>query len=286
MIKQVSHRFQSRSFLLVTLLLCCLVGGFLYAGTAHAAVSDDIHVYDLYSLSDIGLLTDEQEAELEALAAKYSKERGINFVILTASYDSGMYSSSDDPIYYDTVDCSEQFYESLVEYDANYKDTVLFTINITDPNNSYYRYADVSGQGAGKEKMDDDRCQTLFGKLKSDLGSGNYYKACKEFLELAYKYVNVATFMNPDSIFLKLWFQLVLAFGISLIIILVLISHSKGKMTVNGDSYMDDSNSRVLGRYDRYIRTTTTRTKISSSSSGGHGGGGGGGGGSHGGGHF
>lgn len=279
MIKQVSHRFQSRFFLLVTLLLCCLLGGFLYTGKAHAAVSEDEHVYDLYSLSDIGLLTDEQEAELEALATKYSKEREINFVILTASYDSGMYSGSGDPIYYDTRDRSEQFYESLVEYDENYTDTVILTINIMDPNNSDFRCADIFSRGDGENKLDSNRRQTLMNKILSDLSDGNYYTACKKFLDLAYKYVNVATFMNPDSIFLKLWFQLVLAFGISFIIILVLISHSRGKMTVTGDSYMDDANSRVLGRYDRYIRTTTTKTKISSSSSGGgHGGGGGGGG--------
>lgn len=287
MIKQKSNKLQSICFLFAALLLSCLTAGFVTTGTAAAAVSDDIHVFDFYSLDEDGLLTDTEEKALEELAEKYSKERDINFLILAVDYESGY--GGDDPIVQDTIDCSEMFYQTLLETDPDYKDAVIFTINITDPSSSYYRYADVSGQGVGKEKMDNSRCDTLFEHLKELLSDGNYYDACVKYLELAYKYVNIATFMDPDSLFLQLWFQIAFAFLISLIIILVMAHNSKGKMTVNANSYLDDAHSRVLGRYDRYVRTTTTRTKISSSSSSGGGGshgGGGGGGGSHGGGHF
>lgn len=285
MIKQQINKLQRVCFLFAALLLSCLAAGFMTTKAA-AAVSDGTHVFDFYSLDEDGLLTDTEEKALETLAEKYSKERGINFIIATTDYESGFYDY--DPIVQDTIDYSELFYQTLLEEDPAYEDTVIFTINITNPSNSSFRYADVSGQGLGKEKMDSDRCSTLFEHLKPLLSDGDYYDACVKYLELAYKYVNIATFMDPDSLFLKLWFQLVLGFGISLIIILIMVHNSKGKMTVNGNSYLDEAHSRVLGRYDRYIRTTTTRTKISSSSGGGGGshGGGGGGGGSHGGGHF
>lgn len=274
-----------RVMLCLTLILAGSLGSFINTSKAYAAKTDCTHIYD-----GLNLFNSTQVDELEELAKKYSDKTGINFLIITTTYDSGNYDSTSDPILYDTEDFSEMFYDDFVEtYGSEYKDCVIFTINIVTPDDSSGRYADISGQGEGKIKMDNDRCTQLFEHLKSDLSVKNYYEASKEYLKRGARYVKISPGINPESFFLKLWFQLLAAFVVSLIIILIMASNSKGKMTVNGANYLDKDNSHVLGQYDRYIRTVTTKRKIESSSSsggGGHSGGGGGGGGSHGGGHF
>ena len=58
------------------------------------------------------------------------------------------------------------------------------------------------------------------------------------------------------------------------IAVAIMAINSKGKITVNSKTYMDPRNSRLLGHWDRYIRTTTTRTRKPENNN--HGGGGGG----------
>ena len=59
--------------------------------------------------------------------------------------------------------------------------------------------------------------------------------------------------------------------------LLLMLFNSKGKVTVNRNTYMDPNNSRLLGHWDRYIHTTTTKRRKpqENHSSGGHSGGGG-----------
>lgn len=272
-----------------TLLLFAFIAagllGFLNTSKASASKTDCRHIYD-----ELNLFSSTRKSELEELAKKYSEKRGINFIVFTIAYETEENAGYSDPIYYDTIDASEWFYDSLIEsYGDDYEDCIIFTINIVDPNDYNKRYADISGQGDAKIKMDDERCSLLFSRLKSDLSDGDYYGAVLKFLKKGAKYVAISPNLNPESVFLKLWFQILSSLFASMIIILIMAFNSKGKMTVSGANYLDKDNSRILGQYDRYIRTVTTKRKIESSSGGGgggHGGGGHSGGGSHGGGHF
>ncbi len=279
---------KKKKYLIAILLSLEIVGAFLIHNplpVAYAASRDFTYVYD-----EIDLFSDSEEKHLESLAEEYSGKRGLSFFIVTANYASESNAYASDPILYDTEDYSEAFYQALLEHDGrDYKDCIIFTINIVDPNDSDQRYADVSGQGEGKRKMDNKRCSLLFDRLKGDLSHGNYYSAACEFVTRGARYVKVRPGLNPEGIYFKLWFQILVSLLVSLAVIAAMISRSKGRMTVSGNNYLDHSNARILGRYDRFLHTTTTRTKIERSSGGGgggHSGGGGGGGGSHGGGHF
>lgn len=246
-----------------------------------AASSEYRYVYD-----GLGLFSESEADHLEELAEEYGKENDLNFIIVTTNYESGR--SSYDPIVQDTQDFAEMFYqEYYAYYGSDGEDCVIFTINIVDEyDREYGRYAYISGYEEGSYKMSNDRCDLLFEKVKPDLSSGNYYSAAVLFLEKVTKYVKVKEGVNPESIFFKLWFQIVISLAIGGIIILIMIHNSKGKMTASGSTYIDPGNSKVLGHYDRYIRTVTTKTRIQSSSGGGGRSGGGGGGRSGGGGHF
>lgn len=264
------HMAKAPALFIMFLITVLFGGAFLFNIKAYASKTDCPHVYD-----ELGLFSSSEADELEELAKKAGEKRGINFIILTTNYDSGLYAGTSDPILYDTEKYSEDFYDEFYDYyGSDYADCVLFTINIVDPTDSDYRYAYISGWGEGEIKMNDERCDLLFSYCKEDLSAGNYYDASKIFVNKGTRYVAISPNINPESFFLKLWFQILAALIISLIIILIMASNSKGKMTVNGIDYLDKNNSRILGQYDRYIRTTTTRRKIESSSGGGHGGGG------------
>ena len=92
-------------------------------------------------------------------------------------------------------------------------------------------------------------------------------------MKVVNRYQKIKPNLNPDSIFLKIWFQLLISVIIGGITIGVMIYHSGGKMTASGQTYLDRERSSLIRRHDHYIRTHTTRTKrktdSASSSSGG-----------------
>lgn len=279
--KDVLHKFITAIMFVVAMGLAFMA---VPAGTVSAAIKYD-HVFDGREL-----FSDSQRAGLEEMAKEYSEKMGGKIVIATTAYESGTFTSTNDPIYYDTLKFSDMMYAALLEeYGDSYEDCVIFSINVVDPDDSWKRYADVSGRGIFEKKLDNSRCQLIFDRIKGRLSGGQYFEASCEVIKRAARYSKVMPGINPEGIYLKLWFQLGLSLLVALIIILVMINKSKGRMTVSGNTYLDKNNARILGQYDRYIRTVTTKRKIETSSSGGHGGGshgGGGGGGSHGGGHF
>ncbi|WP_343208505.1 TPM domain-containing protein [Anaerolentibacter hominis] len=249
-------------FLLVALMV-------LSPKTANAYDPSIRHVYD-----DAGLLTEQEINLIEEAAVKYGAKRNINFFVLT-TLDTGN----------DTEGYSESFYGDFInEHGETEKDCVILTIDMG------FRYADVSGQGTAKTKLDNDRCTKIFDKLSSDLSRQDYYGACMTYLKLANRYLQFRPGVNPDLIFFRTWFQVFAALLVGGISLACMVSGRGGRMTAGQSTYLDPAHSRLTGQRDTYLRTTTTRTrKASSSSSGGSSGrssGGGGGGGSHGGGHF
>ena len=76
----------------------------------------------------------------------------------------------------------------------------------------------------------------------------------------------------------RILIELVIAIVVGLIAIAIMVGNAGGKNTTNCNTYLDPTNSRVLAKRDRYIRTSVNKRKIeksdSSSSSGGGGGGG------------
>ena len=260
-------------FLALLLILNCI----LTFSVAHAADSEDVdRVYD-YASS----LNDSEENDLETLAEEYYQKTGNNYLIVTTTtlseYEYKQSSSSERncELY------SESFYNSFVStYGKSYKNCAILTVDL-----SKNRYADISGQNELKTKLDNERCTLAFEKIKSNLSDGDYYDACEKYMKTVNRYQQITPGINPDSIFLKIWFQFLLALVIGGVIIAIMIYQSGGKMTVSSQTYLDSQRSKTVNKHDRYTHTRTTRTKRSNNSNK-SGGGSSSSGGSHGGGHF
>lgn len=271
-----------RTKLRLTALLCLL---FLTAScvlaampltTAKAAAGSTSTVPAIFDNAD--LLTSDEEEMLTLDAQNAKLVHNVNFLIVTVD------ETGDD-----TENYSESFYKNFVsKYGDAESSCVILTIDMG------FRYADVSGQGAAKERMDSDRCDKVFSKISSDLSSGDYFGACSKFISVSSDYLRYRSGVDPDALFFKFWFQLVLTAGICVLSTFGLVARVGTRMTVDRLTYLDRTHSSMPEQRDQFIRTITTRTyspvpKDTGSSHGGGGGfsgGGGGGGGSHGGGHF
>ncbi|MDD6208545.1 MAG: TPM domain-containing protein [Clostridiales bacterium] len=275
------------------LLMACLLLGTLFpAAMADAEEKTSQAVYD-----DAGLFTEEQKASLESYAKKYGEKAKVSYYIVTKNvYLKNDFSGYLGNIESYTENLSERFYDEVAKADGN-EDAVILTIVIeydsftigkkVDPDDHTDRYADVSGQGYGKERLDDNRAQMVFNKIKPQLSRDDYEQAAEKMMQVSYQYMKFRPGIDPSLFIFRLWFQILLALIVGGVVVGMMVYHSGGKITVNDRTYLDTSTSRILARRDTYLRTTVTKTKKESSSSGGGGGGhSGGGGGSHGGGHF
>lgn len=278
MIKTQKHSIAKKGsslLLLVMVLITFLPLSFIVKAATDESVE---RIYDYANT-----LSNSEKEDLEELSKSYYQDTGNNYLIVTTTtreeYD---YSHSSSP----EKDCelySEAFYDSFLEkYGNSYNNCTILTIDLS-PN----RYADISGQGDLKYKLDDSRCKKVSVKISSSLTAKNYTKAYSKYMQLVNRYQKIKPGINPDNIFLKIWFQLLISVIIGGIIIGVMIYHSGGKMTASGQTYLDREHSSLVRRHDHYIRTHTTRTKRQTDSdSSSSGGGGSSSGGSHGGSHF
>lgn len=269
---------QKRRFLYIVLAITLCIG-FLFPTHSLMAASDIQRVWDYTdSLSQEQIQTLEEEAE-----TRYS-QTGYNYlIVITDTLQEYDYEQTGQC----ERDCerySEAFYSSfLTENGSKFADCAILTLDI-NPN---IRYADISGQGSLKSTyLNSDRCTSASKRLVEDFSEDNWYNGCLTFYKTLDRYIKIKPGIDPESIFLKTWFQLILAVAISAIIILINALHLGGKMTVSQRTYLDETKSRLIGKHDHYIRTSVHKTKRSSSSGGSGGSGGGGGGGSHGGSHF
>lgn len=107
----------------------------------------------------------------------------------------------------------------------------------------------------------------------------DYYDDDADYYDDEDYYATSSTNQSESSFASKSLRNLLLSIIISAIIVFFMAFCSGGRMTAGQNVYLDNSHSRILGQYDHYIRTTTTRVpkpkpKDNNSSSGFGGGGG------------
>lgn len=231
-----------------------------------SAASENQSVWDY-----AGVFSSTELSSLEEMAEDYCNEKEYRFLIVTTTTlsDGYEYASS-----YDTdQDCdlyTEAFYNRIIEeYGDTYKNCVILTLDLTN------RYALVSGWGDLKEgSIDKTRCTQIYETILDELSDDHWFEACEKYYKTANRFIHIRSGVNPNNIFLRTWFQLILSAVISGAIILINVIHSGGKMTVSDKTYLDNGKSKLVGKHDHYIRTSVHRTKResnndNSSSSGG-----------------
>lgn len=246
------------SLKVILFFLCLSVFIPLASNIAIASTESKQRVYDF-----AGIFNKDEIKNLEIMCNEYSSKRETDFIILTTNETGGR----------GTIKYMQDFYdEKALGYDKPHGNCAILTIDMQN------RYVYLAGFYKAKEYLDDNRLAIIRKKITSDLTNKNYYKASQAFIKTSYKYMGIRPGVNPNNIFLQIWFQIVVSLGVAAISVIIMVYNSGGTVTVNGNTYIDSKNSRVIEGRDDYIRTTVTRTEKSSdnSSSGGRSGGGGG----------
>ncbi|OMF00755.1 TPM domain-containing protein [Paenibacillus sp. FSL H7-0942] len=237
------------------LLMITLVAPLIPMSSASAAESKNL-IYD-----EANLLSEQEISELNLLANQYGAERQTDFVIYTSNNEE----------HKSEILLTEDFYDDQgFGYDKKHGNAVILTIDM------YNRKMYLAGFYKGEEYIDNGRADKITAKIAPDVSDGNYRLAFEKYLELSYEYMDLKPGVNPDNILFKTWFQLAVSVAIGGIVVGVMTHRSGGRVTVNRATYEDSSNSSVIDRQDRYIRTTVTKRKIEKNNNNGGGGGGGG----------
>jgi uncharacterized protein len=214
----------------------------LPADMALAKTTTDIqHIYD-----DAGLLSSSELDTLEDKCEEYSKKDDIDIIILTHNNS-------------DTVN-GEIYIENFNDQ-KRYLDSVILLVDMSR------RDVIVQGYGIAQNKVTSPIATKIAEDVSPYLTDENYAGAFEEYIRLSDKYMNYVPF------YLNSLFHIAVALLIGGITVSTMAFNAGGKMTVNGNNYIDVGNSGLIGRRDDYIRTQVTRIRKPQNNGGGGGGG-------------
>ncbi|KAB7672660.1 TPM domain-containing protein [Bacillus sp. B1-b2] len=260
------------------IVISCLTIFILFIGISQSvkAVSDNQkqYIYD-----DAKLLTEEEKGELESLAIELGEESETAYLVLTSNGTDGK----------DIVQYVEDFYdENAPGYDQPFGNTAILAIDMES------REIYLAGFKKAEEYLDDYTLDSIKEEITPELSDGNYFQAFSIFMEESHDYIlagpntedgyansSNSTEGETENIFYNWIFQLVLAIVFASIVVILMVAQSGGKVTVSGNTYMDNRNSKILNRYDRFTHKTVTKVKKPENNNSGGGGGITGGGHSH-----
>lgn len=212
---------------------------------------------------EAGLLNETEIRELSALASKYGAKRETDILIYTTL----------NPDNNDVEVMTEDFYQSHAPgYDKPHGNAVILTMDMRN------REVYLAGFYKAETYLDNDRLSRIRSKITADLSAGNYERAFRKYIETSYRYMGFDPEVNPDNMLYNGLFQLSFSLTFAGLIVGTMVYRSGGRVTVDRRTYEDASQSGVIAKRDRYLRTTTSKTKIEKGSSGGGGGSGGSGG--------
>ncbi|MBB5179870.1 uncharacterized protein HNQ44_001294 [Planomicrobium koreense] len=235
-------------------LLLAFICIFWLAGASAAFAVADQHIYD-----NADLLNSIEAQELEAEAAKYSREEDVDFLFLTVNGMEGK----------DIVTFMGDFFDQWA-VDNSQENAVLLTIDIAS------REVFLSGFGTAETSLDDERIDLVLDRIVPDLQAGDYGGAFEETMAASSEYMDYRPGVNPESIFLKTWFHALVALILGGGIVGSMLYNSGGRVTTTPRTYFDGKNTQVTNREDRFRNKTVSRTKVQQNkgSGGGFGGGG------------
>ena len=223
----------------------------------------DVLAADQLLFDEAGLFSDTQRADLEEQLQALSEKMGMDTVVLTIDDDLGKTSQ----------DYADDFYDNNGFSASGF----LFLLNMD------YREIYISTAGDAIALYTDERIQSLLDAAYEYMTEGDYADAVSAFLERAEFYYDQG--LVPDdfpgeaehpgtypseqsnpfiSAFQSNW---PLYLGISLIgagiAILIMLSRNRGVSAVTPSTYHDAQDFDLFMHTDRFLHTTTTRTRIS-----------------------
>ncbi|MBB2184298.1 TPM domain-containing protein [Lachnospiraceae bacterium MD1] len=259
------RRIKLKNFSLMLFLILFIVSNI---PTLHVSASTvfNQHIYD-----EADLLSTSERDKLEEMCIEYGEEAGIDILILT----------HDDR----TAPYAETYIEDFEDqYPAG--DRVYLLVDM------YNRVVFIEGYGLAETYIHSKRIDQIIDDITPDLSDGNYYDAFVSYIEQSSAYMKDDSELNydhdynyakpqssnpndayydetwpgdssssNDSILSNILVQLVVAMIIGAVVVAIMAYNSGGKMTAGSNTYMDPSQSGLIGRRDQYIRTQVTRVR-------------------------
>lgn len=217
--------------LLFTLGILCFVSVFL--STKCLAATETIN-------DGASLLSGDEIADLEEQCNQIKTTYNTDMFIVTTNSTNGL---------------TRKEYLSDYSDATGVNDTVLLLINMDSADRGFY----IKSYGTAQKHLTNARIDNIMDQIRPQLKNASYREAMETFLNETSTYLKSVP--AKEGLFYQLWFQIIVSLGIGGAIVLVMALNAGGKVTVNQETYLDNSTSRILAQHDHYIRTTLTKTK-------------------------
>lgn len=202
------------------------------------------------------------------LTAKEAEQIRSQCESILTQYDTSIYIVTSNKI--GSQDDFEGYMEKIGNAADAPEDMILLFIS-TKENGHVYQ---IFGYGRAETFMNHNRCNKVMDRMQGDLKEKEYYSALGTFCKEVRSYMG----RDPkfDNIIFQAFPQLIFSLLLSSIIIFCMVRNTSGRNTTTVKTYIDQENSRLLGRMDHFTHMTVSRVKKSNNSGGKSGGGGGG----------
>lgn len=233
------------------LLLALLLGICILFATGFTAGNK---VYD-----EADLLTDAQEADLQAECIRVAQAKSVDVILLTVD-DAGGRSA---------MQVADDFYDqNAFGYEAPHGTGILMLIDMDN------REAWISTSGDAVTYFTDDRIQRVLDSVFEYLPNGDYYGSFRAFLQDVEYYMGLPV-QSGEGTGTPWWTGLLVQAGIAVligaIVAFALVARAGGVMTVGNRDYM--TGVRVNASSDQFLRKVVTARVIPRNTGGGKGGG-------------
>ncbi|MBA4686467.1 MAG: TPM domain-containing protein [Candidatus Galacturonibacter soehngenii] len=228
----------------MSLLILLLVCGFS---------SPTTKVYD-----NANILSEAEEERLNELCREAANETKADFVIVTVERLDGKAITAYADDFYD--------YQGF-GFEKKEGTGTIFLLAMEE------REITFSTSGACVELFSGSASDRIINEVSSYLSDGDYYTGFETYIKMTKEYIENGGKWS-DSFLLDWVVSIVASLVVASIVVWIMCSGSKSKMTVNGYTYAIGNKSNVLKQHDVFQRTTTIRRHIDTTPKGGSGGGG------------
>lgn len=248
--------YRKLSLIFVILIFAAYIAGV----SVHADTQGNVIDY-------LNYLTENEVTKLKTNINYVKDNYGLDVVIVITDDTQGKSS----------MDFADDFYDYNGYGIGSDKSGLLALINMQD------REVWISTRGHAIDIFTDKRISNMVDHVTGKLSDGEYFDACRIFIDDIESYANVGVpkgqhRINTDPSIKKTYFSKALglmkaypvyiaAFIISVLSTLGICSLNKGRVTINSRTYEEHGSFILSDMRDNYVRESTTRTKIETSSS-------------------
>lgn len=205
-------------------------------------------VYD-----NAGILSEAEEESLNQLCLEASNKTESDFVIVTVESLEGKSVTA----------YAEDFFDyNGFGYEKEKGTGTIFLISMEERDIAF------STSGDCEELFSGSASDKIIEKVSSYLSNGDYYNGFVTYINMAKEYIENEGKWNSQKI-LDLLIQIVASVVVASVVIWIMYSGSKSKMSVNGYTYASGHKSNILKQHDVFQRTTTIRRHIETTPKGG-----------------